>query len=804
LTVRNDPVKKLKVFIWKSVNNSTTFPISIKRIRMKHMYLPLAAFICIAMLHTASAQLYSITPAKGDPGQTLSTTITGSSYYFSGSSIQEINGFELEGATSIFGTLTGINAIDSSQAYVDFTIPANAPLGLYSVVVNYTFGWGDYLYNAFRVGDYTVSGFVFNDLNQNGIKNVGEPGIAGQQVLILPDNVYVTTDGTGYYVYEGVDNSSYTLKWDPDPAYFLTGPDSINVTLTNYQTQKNFGIHIPIDASMSGHVYYDVNGNGVEDAGDQPLSNQQIQILPDNVLIYTDPNGDYTFGGSYNTSYTLTIMPGASWTVTSTPLAYTITLLADVTDLDFGLLGPPPTIGLETYVMHTWAACSTPKRFNVKIKNTGTADIDTGYVRFWWPNVTPLDSTYPTADVVIGDTLYWYYSNLPIGQTKTFSAWLYIPGPGIVSDAYAFSYGENGSLQGFSQGFDSDIVTCAYDPNDKNPNRDTITALDYPIDYTIRFQNTGTDSAHNIIIHDTLSSLLDWTSFEFIESSHPVSVQMNPGNGAVAFIYNDIFLPDSNVNEPASHGQLSYRIYPLMSVPAGSAIHNTASIYFDANPPVVTNDALVVYCNRDTLEPTDVQICSGDSVQINGAWFSQSGTYLYHSSTVDVCDVLNTVALSVIELPEGSVQQLGLQLTALDCTAASYQWIDCNTNQPVTDATDQTFTAPFNGLFAVQLTNDQGCSVVSACVAATGITGVNEPQLTLVPNPAKDNVQITCTAATGVNEIVIRDLRGKELLRTNTNGNSLLDLTTIASGIYYVSFNVNDQVVAIRKLAVIK
>jgi hypothetical protein len=50
-------------------------------------------------------------------------------------------------------------------------------------------------------------------------------------------------------------------------------------------------------------------------------------------------------------------------------------------------------------------------------------------------------------------------------------------------------------------------------------------------------------------------------------------------------------LPASSVNEPESHGYIVYRIQPKSDVVVGETIHNTASIYFDYNLPVLTNDA---------------------------------------------------------------------------------------------------------------------------------------------------------------------------------------------------------------------
>ena len=60
-------------------------------------------------------------------------------------------------------------------------------------------------------------------------------------------------------------------------------------------------------------------------------------------------------------------------------------------------------------------------------------------------------------------------------------------------------------------------------------------------------------------------------------------------NLAVKFIFPNILLPDSNVNEPLSHGYVQYRIKQRAGNQIGDRIDNSASIYFDFNEAIVTN-----------------------------------------------------------------------------------------------------------------------------------------------------------------------------------------------------------------------
>ncbi|MFN7690359.1 MAG: T9SS type A sorting domain-containing protein, partial [Bacteroidota bacterium] len=54
-------------------------------------------------------------------------------------------------------------------------------------------------------------------------------------------------------------------------------------------------------------------------------------------------------------------------------------------------------------------------------------------------------------------------------------------------------------------------------------------------------------------------------------------------------VFNNIQLPDSNVNEPASNGFVKFKIQQSANNPLGTVIENKAGIYFDFNEPVITN-----------------------------------------------------------------------------------------------------------------------------------------------------------------------------------------------------------------------
>lgn len=131
-----------------------------------------------------------------------------------------------------------------------------------------------------------------------------------------------------------------------------------------------------------------------------------------------------------------------------------------------------------------------------------------------------------------------------------------------------------------------------------------------PLEYTIDFQNTGTDTAFRVLLRDVLPPGLDINTFRPGFASHPYTWEIR-GADTLDVLFFPVMLPDSNVNEPASHGFFSFTIGQGPDLPDGSILENKASIIFDFNPPIVTNT--VRHTIRELLivrvdEPRDQEI----------------------------------------------------------------------------------------------------------------------------------------------------------------------------------------------------
>ena len=138
----------------------------------------------------------------------------------------------------------------------------------------------------------------------------------------------------------------------------------------------------------------------------------------------------------------------------------------------------------------------------------------------------------------------------------------------------------------------SEVVVGSYDPNDIAESHgpeiyyDDFTTDDY-LYYTIRFQNVGTADAINVSIDNTLDAKLDKSTIQMLNASHDYVFTRT--DNQLNWKFDNIHLPSEDMDEPASHGYVYYKIKPLAGYKLGDVIPNTAEIYFDFNPAVITN-----------------------------------------------------------------------------------------------------------------------------------------------------------------------------------------------------------------------
>jgi uncharacterized repeat protein (TIGR01451 family) len=117
-------------------------------------------------------------------------------------------------------------------------------------------------------------------------------------------------------------------------------------------------------------------------------------------------------------------------------------------------------------------------------------------------------------------------------------------------------------------------------------------AADAAILYLIRFQNVGQDTAHNVVVRDTLDPRLNPSSFFTIDASDNYQL-LGEGGSVIRWYFEDIDLPDSASGGPNSIGFILFSIQPQVFVAPGQTILNHACISFDDISTICTNETIV-------------------------------------------------------------------------------------------------------------------------------------------------------------------------------------------------------------------
>ena len=263
--------------------------------------------------------------------------------------------------------------------------------------------------------------------------------------------------------------------------------------------------------------------------------------------------------------------------------------------IEYGMLPIVEITDVPALITSDRFRCGEEVAFTLSVKNKGTTIVD-GIV---WLSIDERLEDYSflvEPNHIMNNRVGWDFEGLIPSSCLDFDFVVTAPlvnSADEVGELYCFTANVEsvGALRPISFEYKAEL-RCSYDPNDKqvNPYRDdnlVLTGSD--LLYTIRFQNTGNDYALNVVVTDTMDSNLDMNTFELINSSHAPNLEVTIDDRAVRFSFNRIYLPDSLSNEPASHGFINYTIKQKEDAALETNILNTAHIFFDFNPAIITN-----------------------------------------------------------------------------------------------------------------------------------------------------------------------------------------------------------------------
>ncbi len=409
--------------------------------------------------------------------------------------------------------------------------------------------------------------------------------------------------------------------------YTVSAFNAFDTTTSNFVSDTTLVGSYP----FGGVVFHDLNEDGIQESGEYGLENQKVVLLPDNCFTFTDANGRFDFA-TRTGNYTAKVVPVGDWEF-STDSMISIMLPMDTSStLNFGLYSETQIQEISTSLTSATTRCFWEVPYWLTYKNEGTVSAS-GEIKFVPDNLLGFISAIPTPTETRGDTLVWNYSDLKPGALKQINLKMQMPGVEALGDTLnstvTANITENSSIAFSETSETKQTIRCAYDPNDKQVfpigvQDEKYTLMSETLEYLIRFQNTGNDTAFNVVITDTLASELDLNSFQVLEKSHDLRTVVEP-NGAVAFRFENILLADSVVDEPNSHGFVKFRIKPKTGLADARRIENTAFIYFDFNPAIITNTTLntLVY-SLPVERPTALSVAPQSISEISLVWSDNS------------------------------------------------------------------------------------------------------------------------------------------------------------------------------------
>ncbi len=217
----------------------------------------------------------------------------------------------------------------------------------------------------------------------------------------------------------------------------------------------------------------------------------------------------------------------------------------------------------------------------------------------------------------------------------------------------------------------------------------------------------------------------------------------------------------------------------VVEVPNGTTASDHASFWFAGTDPSDAFTAVLVGESWETNDETPFYHTSGDR-------FTTLDIPYYHEMVKLVTGYMVTQGNLVAV--DNTVTQTMTMLTS-NQSSASYQWYDCDTDMPISGATNQSFTPTANGNYAVEVISGT-CTERSDCLSfnTLGLDSFSEEEVNVFPNPVKTDLHIESTIRNQDLQINLYDLSGKLILNTmSSNELTSLNLKDIPQGIYFLN-----------------
>jgi uncharacterized repeat protein (TIGR01451 family) len=376
-----------------------------------------------------------------------------------------------------------------------------------------------------------------------------------------------------------------------------------------YQTSAGF-------STISGKVFIDQNSNCTYQSFEHEIENQLISFGP-GIRQLSDQNGAYSVGlapGTYpidSSSYMNLEYKNSKFTCVI-PSQITVGANQNLVQ-DFSMIN---TVGTDMTVHMTshsgWRArFGFNEKYVVDVINAGNSNVLNCQLKVTFPSTVNITSTSPAPSSISGNVYTYNILNMQPYENERFVLIAEIDtAQNNLLDSITWKTeltGITGDADLSDNVFNLDQqIVGAYDPNDKQASAYRILPSENKIDYHIRFQNTGSDTAYKVTVVDTLDTQLPLTSVVINSASHAYNLRVE--NNILIWEFENILLPDSGTNFVESQGYANFSTNITPGLAVGDSILNKAEIYFDFQHPIITNHAKTVVVQQLSLEEDATEI----------------------------------------------------------------------------------------------------------------------------------------------------------------------------------------------------
>ncbi|HRA58293.1 MAG TPA: T9SS type A sorting domain-containing protein [Bacteroidia bacterium] len=469
------------------------------------------------------------------------------------------------------------------------------------------------------------------------------------------------------------DDWLYSVQQTSDGGYILGGYSDADISGDKAEDSQGYFDYWVVKLTdefnlINGNLYFDDNSNTIQDVGEMGVANKMV----------TEQNtGRFTFS-QQNGNYNVSVLDTGNFTVSaatlnyynSVPLVHTayfnsIQQVDSLNDFAFQPNGIINDVCVKLTPVSLFRS-GFDATYNISYINNGTTTLSPTVIFFPDTNIS-FASANVTPTSVTTDSVVWNIGALAPFQSGsivvTVNVHTGLPIGSLINSSVRIEPVAGDANPGCNYSSWEVFTTGSFDPNDILVSRDTLFTTEIPnppyLDYIIRFQNTGNDTAFNVKILNPLdTNKLQLNTLEYVASSHPVNMNFIYHERNMEFKFDNILLPDSNVNEPLSHGFIHYRIKPKTSLVLNDSIQNNAAIYFDFNDPVITNTA-----TTHVVLPTGIaSYQSAENIQLfpNPA---QSELNIQQIAAVEKIQVIDVLGKIVFEKKTNSQQYLKINIS---------------------------------------------------------------------------------------------------------------------------------------------